>query len=574
MIFPPSGIAIDAPFARLFGQLACDRFTGALDLADGGRHYTLGWRSGQIVEGVSASPEDTFGRIALEAGMCTASQVGESVQRLAQSPGRRQPSLLIEMGALDPADVERVERMALSRRARRLFAFPEATYTTSVTAPTREEGGPIEPRWVLIRGVRKYFSDERLENEIGGLAGTAVRLAVDAQGLEGYAFAEEDRTVLNYLGKGYWEAPDLIAACNQLPRGQVLSALLALFAFGDLDVKPAASVPRLRKRGRTPSAPLHPSAVAPAAHRQMGAAAPAPFAAPVTTSMPALPAPGPASPASTTPRPQAKRATLDNPTPPAPTKRATLDSPTPPATPGLREQILAKQAQIDAGADHFVVLDLDRAATTDQVKNAYFKLAKIYHPDRLVLVHLDDLRPQVERIFARLGEAFGILGDDARRREFLSRGDGKQADEASHAANRALSAEDRFRKGEMALRRQQFALAIDEFRAAIELRPDEAEHHALLGWATFCATADKDRVYTEARKHVLHALELNRDCLPAHFYLGQLYKHKGEMDRAAAHFQRVLDSNERHLEAARELRLIQMRKAAGSKGLFDRFKKK
>ena len=58
---------------------------------------------------------------------------------------------------------------------------------------------------------------------------------------------------------------------------------------------------------------------------------------------------------------------------------------------------------------HFQVLGLERSATEAQVKEAYFRLARRFHPD----VHHDpalaDLRDKIEAIFVRLGEAYEVL---------------------------------------------------------------------------------------------------------------------------------------------------------------------
>jgi curved DNA-binding protein CbpA len=58
---------------------------------------------------------------------------------------------------------------------------------------------------------------------------------------------------------------------------------------------------------------------------------------------------------------------------------------------------------------HFEVLGLERASTEAQVKEAYFRLARRFHPD----VHHDpalaDLRDKIEAIFVRLGEAYEVL---------------------------------------------------------------------------------------------------------------------------------------------------------------------
>lgn len=247
----------------------------------------------------------------------------------------------------------------------------------------------------------------------------------------------------------------------------------------------------------------------------------------------------------------------------------------------LREHIIHKLGQVEVNADYFVILGVPRDAGSAQIKTAYFQLAKMYHPDRLSIVKLENLRPQVEKIFARLSEAYAVLGDDKKRAEYShllegGRHGAMRGDEDEVArATKILTAEEHFRKGEMALRRQLFSLAEKEFKTALELNPDEGEHHAMAAWATWCHADDKDAIALDIKKELNKAIELNSKCVPAFFYLGQLYKHVGDEARAMAAFHRVLDLAEGHVDALREVRLLEMRRKGGDKkGLFDRFRKK
>ena len=69
---------------------------------------------------------------------------------------------------------------------------------------------------------------------------------------------------------------------------------------------------------------------------------------------------------------------------------------------------------------HFQVLGLERASTEAQVKEAYFRLARRFHPD----VHHDpalaDLRDKIEAIFVRLGEAYEVLRNPRIRAKYES----------------------------------------------------------------------------------------------------------------------------------------------------------
>jgi curved DNA-binding protein CbpA len=637
MAWPTSGRVSDVPFSRVFGSLVTGKLTGTLRLVQDGRSYTIEWQDGFIGDADSSMPEDTVGRVALDAGLVEAGVVSDSIRRMAQAHGKSQRAVLVEMGALSDEALDRADRLTLTRRVLRVFALPSASYHVEPGAakPTGD-GGPVEPRWTLYRGLRQHYDERRLERELADLKDRAIKLGPDAAAsLELFGFSDEERIVIAYLEKGYWDLGDLVDACLTLVRPIVLASVAALRAVDLLDEQPSASVPRLRKRAREATIKLGKDDVVGAARQApsitvetpatKGPQPPAPSTRPPSTEPPSTQPPSTQPPATQPPAVSSPQppVTAKSP-PPAPTAssrpplRTTLTTPpvrpatrppssgqVPPAarlsrpntpvqgTPmtavgaagmsqTLREQIAGKLAQIDAHADHFKVLEVPRDASSAQVKAAYFALAKTYHPDRLALVQLESMRPLVEKIFARLSDAYAALADEARRKEYLgilAQG-GEQAvkrrsDDEAAAATKLLTAEEHFRKGEMALRRQLWQTAIEEFQAALALNEEEAEHHAYLAWARWCAAPQKDAVFVEVKRGLSRAVELSSRCLPAFLYMGQIYSARGELDRAYGAFQRVLDINPNHVDALREVRLIDMRRAKGErKGLLDRFKKK
>jgi tetratricopeptide (TPR) repeat protein len=124
-----------------------------------------------------------------------------------------------------------------------------------------------------------------------------------------------------------------------------------------------------------------------------------------------------------------------------------------------------------------------------------------------------------------------------------------------------------------------FPAAIEEFAEAIELNPEEGEHHAMHAWSVWCNAAEKEPLFVEVKKGLQKAIELQPKCVSAFFFLGQVYKHMNDMDRALHSFRKTMDLHPGHVDAEREIRLIEMRKAKGPPekkggGLFDRFKKK
>jgi curved DNA-binding protein CbpA len=77
-----------------------------------------------------------------------------------------------------------------------------------------------------------------------------------------------------------------------------------------------------------------------------------------------------------------------------------------------REQKRPGQSQDRRVVTYYDVLDLDRDATPDEIKAAYYKLARECHPD----VAADD--PDMTQKFALISQAYRILSDSQRRHQY------------------------------------------------------------------------------------------------------------------------------------------------------------
>ncbi|UOQ66191.1 DnaJ C-terminal domain-containing protein [Hymenobacter volaticus] len=62
--------------------------------------------------------------------------------------------------------------------------------------------------------------------------------------------------------------------------------------------------------------------------------------------------------------------------------------------------------------DYYKALGVDKNATTDQIKKAYRKLARQYHPD------VNPNNPEAERKFKEVNEANEVLSDEEKRRKY------------------------------------------------------------------------------------------------------------------------------------------------------------
>ena len=76
--------------------------------------------------------------------------------------------------------------------------------------------------------------------------------------------------------------------------------------------------------------------------------------------------------------------------------------------------------------NHYEILEIGKDATPKEIKKAYYRLAKLYHPD-----HNKD-NPEAEAKFKAVGEAYKILSNENSRAVYDSElaGGGKKAEQS------------------------------------------------------------------------------------------------------------------------------------------------
>jgi DnaJ-class molecular chaperone len=70
--------------------------------------------------------------------------------------------------------------------------------------------------------------------------------------------------------------------------------------------------------------------------------------------------------------------------------------------------------------DYFGVLKIPQTATPPEIKEAYYRESRAYHPDRYAAVQSPELREMIGRIYRRVNEAYTVLRDDRKRARYLA----------------------------------------------------------------------------------------------------------------------------------------------------------
>ncbi len=70
--------------------------------------------------------------------------------------------------------------------------------------------------------------------------------------------------------------------------------------------------------------------------------------------------------------------------------------------------------------DYFAVLKIAQVATPAEIKAAYHRESRTYHPDRFATLADERLRDLLGRVYRRINEAYTVLRDDARRKKYAA----------------------------------------------------------------------------------------------------------------------------------------------------------
>jgi DnaJ-class molecular chaperone len=70
--------------------------------------------------------------------------------------------------------------------------------------------------------------------------------------------------------------------------------------------------------------------------------------------------------------------------------------------------------------DYFGILKLPQSATPADIKGAYYRESRAFHPDRFAAHPDAELRERVGRIYRRVNEAYTVLRDDKKRLKYVA----------------------------------------------------------------------------------------------------------------------------------------------------------
>jgi curved DNA-binding protein CbpA len=215
--------------------------------------------------------------------------------------------------------------------------------------------------------------------------------------------------------------------------------------------------------------------------------------------------------------------------------------------------------RMDAAVSYYDVLDVRTETSDRDIKQAYYNVARKYHPDRFRGRAEADVHARLESAFARITQAYETLMDPSRRRAHDSKLAAQEkarkfASAAPTAAPTATEkpsekpaadtpaqslearAEDSFKQGFAALQQGQMNVALSMLAAAARAVPNESRYRAYYGQAL--ARSEKTRRSAEAELQA--AIRLDSRNANYHVMLAELYRDLGFAKRALSEAQKAL----------------------------------
>ena len=611
------------PLAHLLVTALDRRATGTLVLEEpGGERHGLYFEAGLPRKVKTAAPVIHLGELLLQGGAISRPTYEATLAR-ARSSRRLHGQVLLAERLIEPYTLRSALSEQLCRQVTWLFERPSQTQFGYFDRENllKDWGAPesvrVNTMALIWRGVGEHLSTDQVYGIVNALGNARVALREDAP-IDDFHFRGRARIIVDVLRGGAHHVESLMRSGLATPEeiSRVLCALLLTrsLALGVPSLPPAgtdASEEAVHARRSAPWAFVFPLS---------GASVPG-LAAPMTPLPPPedtasashWPSPSAAAPSvpntwreldaywlageaatpkafAPTPFPEATRAELASSTPPAPL--ASFDDLTFPDTEGssFPEVEASTYAPSTATATDFVEFIEEQVQASDEDRwSDEFDLEALSTPRAY------DSGPETERFDGSLDEApptisepppesepdpfagtssLELTSPDADKApdtewkpltlDLETSNDGVVAasaqttdtDAADVEALLPQNADTHAEDAERLLKRGDITGAMREIRRAIELEPDNGDHAALAAWIRVQGEApDVPSILRE----VLRSTKLARDSAKAGWYRGLSLKRLDKHAAALREFRAIVDRDPLHVDAAREVRVYEMR---------------
>lgn len=521
------GTLEEHPLPLLIALILDAQLSGLLRFESEETKYWIYFDEGFPAGAYHPKAQDYLGSVLRELNFIDDAAFNESLMRMAQEK-RLQGQILLDMEVVDDNKLERGLSLQLARKLSKLFVIKTGTFEFIEDEELPPPGEPIRvnPYALIYNAIRSHYQADDLKKGLAGMIGKAVkasRLFVERGPL--FDFPEEDLADSRLLEE--FRLPQEFVRGSRSGPTAAMMMLLALLYCDMLEFEEAEFAQPIRGRGQKP--------------------APKPAAAKPVTERQGRPGAG----------------------------QAATKSDAKPISESLRNKINEKFEQIKT-AEPWEVLEVEKDADSTRLKKAFYTLAKVYHPDRVVSCDDEELLHRLDVIISKINEGFQILSDPHARMAYMAQKKGQKEGPKS-SGPRPEEAKIQFQKAMFFYKKKEMVKAAECLRWAVEMDPAEQDFLAWRIWVDYeRGEGPPDDLIQTAKGDLLALSKSDPDCFFAARFLSRLYYQLNDTANYERFLIRANKIKPKDVEVSRELRLHRARKEkADAKGKFlgIRFKK-
>jgi hypothetical protein len=569
---PVSGKVWEGVLPGVLRELYVGRKTGVLAFSRTDERRNVHFRSGHVIHADTSVREDRLGEVMVRHGLLSAEDL-KKARGFVLRDNRRLGEVLIDLGLLDQRGLEAALKVHVSAVMAVVFAWPDGAYefTEAPEQDGAEQGDAAllaSTGDLILQATRAVKDPDVIRYNLGDIDRVLGLSSDPLLRFQNIALTPADGYVLSRVD-GSLSAREVMSLIPLEPE-DVQRSLFGLLAAGMVEYlearRPAPeTVTGRKKAGPAPPPPLQvgrPATPVVGGDQPLDlsndgvlplilddplpVAAPDPPPPPPPRAAPPPPAPPPPSPAAAAP-------------PGAPPPAARPAAPAATAADARRNEIVEAFLGLKTRT-HYEMLGVPRDANDSQIKEAYFRMAKRFHPDVHHDAALSDLRDKLEAVFIRLGEAYEVLRNSLLRASY-ERQLGPMQGPATQTAPTGDDPVHLARMAEESILRASKSVAEEKYWEAIQLL--ETSIPRVDGRIKQVGRILLARAYAKNPNWVKPAEELLQQVIhedprnvSAYFELAQIYKAGGLRSRTAAMLNKVLDLEPEHPEARHQLAAI------------------
>jgi hypothetical protein len=375
------GTLAEGVLPGLLRSLYVGRKSGRLHFIQSQSRRTVRLQRGQIVGAESNVIEERLGETLVRLGQLADGDLTRATEIVIRD-GKRLGRVLRELEIFDNDRLQDALGLQTHEILKKVFSTTDGEYEFDEILgdqPFDEDMTlKVSTGELILEAVDRIQDPEVVRRSLGDLARRLVLPSDPLLRFQKVTLTPADGYILSRVD-GTTSAREIIQMLS-LPEDEVCRSLLGLLSTGLVEFGPAPTAKRREREPVPPPPTAAPKASAPPA---------APPIRPPVAPPPVIPTSNAVPPPGSTP-----------PAAPAASKADTIED--------RRREILDAWNGLKTRT-HYEVMGLGTDATAAQVKEAYFRLAKRFHPDAHTDPALADLHAKLEAVFIRLGQAYEAL---------------------------------------------------------------------------------------------------------------------------------------------------------------------